>query len=207
MSDDDKKKTDPPPAPDPAPKSDPPKSDPPRVIENPMMSWMRGGTVTSAYQQELDKQRAAAQKARADEDARTAKAQASPLEARQYQKSIGGNKHHAGIILLVKHPKDNTTLDFVDCELNVADDGSLILVMACVLCFYRTGDASNLTIRQSHRKFELDTRRHGELWVNPKNPNHIVTLAGTIHLTEAVTCPNLGCGRRFVIDDSVLRYL
>jgi hypothetical protein len=167
------------------------------------MSWMRGGTRTTAYENQLAQQKLAAAQARALEDERTRKAEDGSDEAKQYKKVIGGNKHYAGIILEVKHPKDNVVLDYIDCELTVGDDEKLILVMACYRCFMRTGEASNLTIRQGHRYFELDQRRQGELWVNPKNPQHIVTLAGTINLTERVTCP--GCYMQFVIDDSVVR--
>lgn len=168
-----------------------------------MMSWMRGGTMTSAYEQELARKKHDAEQARKLEDARRQAAEQNPHEAKQYKRVLGGNKHYAGIILEVKHPKDNVVLDYISCELTLGPDEKLVLVMACYRCFMRTGEASNLTIRQGHRHFELDQRRQGELWVNPKNPNEIVTLAGTINLTERVTCP--GCNMQFVIDDSVVR--
>ncbi len=179
--------------------------EPARTIENPMMSWMRGGTLTSAYEAELAKQEAAAEAARGAEAKRAKIVAANPHEAKQHMHSLGGNKSHAGIVLEVRHPKDQVVLDYIDCELNVDTDGSLFLVLACWKCYHRTGRASNITVHQNHRHFELDTRRQGELWVNPRNPQHIVTLAGTIHTTEAITCPNLGCGCRFVIDNSVVR--
>ena len=180
--------------------------DPQRVIENPMMSWLRGGTVSSAYQQQLDKQKHEAAEARKLEDAKRDYAAANPLEARQGRLATGGNKAFAGIVLEVRHPKDKTTvLDYVECELHVLEDGSLALQMCCPFCYQRAGITDNFMIRQSHRKFELDVRRRGELWVNPKNTRNVVTLAGTINLTEMTTCPNLGCGKQFVIDDSVIR--
>ncbi len=186
-------------APDPAP-------EPQRIIENPAMAWMRGGTVSSAYQQHLDKQKFEAAQARALEDKKRAFADANPLEARQGRLATGGNKAFAGIVLELRHPKDKTTvLDYVECELHVLEDGSLALQLACPWCYQRAGITDNFMIRQKHRKFELDVKRRGEIWVNPKNNRHIVTLAGTINLTEMTTCPNLGCGKQFVIDDSVLR--
>ena len=176
----------------------------PRTIENPMMSWMRGGTMTSAYETQLAKAKAEAAAARKVEDERAKTVADNPHEAKQYKHVVGGNKKHAGIVLEVRHPKDNTVLDYIECELTVGDDGSLILVMACFKCALR-GITDNFKFSQKHKRFELDTRRQGELWVNPLNPSHIVTLAGTNQLTEAVTCPNLGCGCRFVIDNSVVR--
>lgn len=184
------------PAPPPAPTA--------RTVENPMMSWMRGGgTVTSAYEQQLAREKAAAAEARRIEDSKRQAAEQNPHEAKQYKRVLGGNKHYAGIVLEVKHPKDNVVLDYINCELTMGDDGKLILVIACWKCHLRTGRGGNLTIRQGHRHFELDTRRQGELWVNPKNPSDIVTLAGTINLTERTTCPV--CQMVFVIDNSVVR--
>lgn len=183
-----------------------PAAAPQPVPQSPMAVMMRGGTLTTAYERQLQQQKFEAEKARKLEAARAKAAQDNPNEARQYQHAVGGNRKYPGIVLEVRHPKDRTTvLDYIECELTAEDDGSLVLVMACHKCYHRTGDASNLTVRQKHRHFELDMRRQGEIWVNPKNPNHIVTLAGTITTTETITCPNLGCGMRFVIDNSVLR--
>lgn len=176
-----------------------------RVVENPAMAWMRGGTVSSAYQAHLDQQKALAAESRKVEDAKAAFAAKDGSGAKQHKHVVGGNKAYLGIVLSLKHPKDNTVLDYIECELHVLEDTSLMLQMCCPWCFARAGITDNFSIRQKHRYFELDTRAAGELWVNPKNPQHVVTLAGTINLTEATTCPNLGCGKRFVIDNSVIR--
>ena len=184
-----------------------------RTVENPMLAWMRGGTPSSAYDQEQAKLKAAAEKSRAVEDERRRLAESGTGEAKQFKKVIGGNKEFAGIVLEVRHPKDNVVLDYIECELIVAEDGTLSLNMACYKCALRgvtdlsTGAAARSAVKfsQKHKRFDLDQRRAGELWVNPHNPQHVVTLAGTIHLHEVVTCPNLGCGMRFVIDNSVVR--
>jgi hypothetical protein len=168
------------------------------------MSWMRGGTMTSAYEQQLARQKAEAEKSRQIEDSKRVAAERNPHESKQYKHVIGGNKAYAGIVLEVRHPKDNVVLDYIECELTADAEGYLLLNMACFKCAMR-GVTDQFHFTQKHKRFELDTRRQGELWVNPKNPRHIVTLAGTIHLTEVVTCPNLGCGTRFVIDNSVVR--
>lgn len=176
----------------------------PRIVEAPMTSWMRGGaTMSSAYEQQLKQQEEAAKKARALEDSRRKAAEQSPDNAKQHRHVVGGNKAFPGIVLEVREPRDHKVLDYIECELTVGDDGSLTLIIACWNCYAKTGRNEQLTIRQSHRHFELDTRRQGELWVNPKNHQHLVTLAGTIHLTEVTTCPV--CAVRFVIDNSVVR--
>lgn len=179
----------------------------PRIIENPMLVSMRGGTLTSAYQAQLDRQKFEAAHARKIEDSKRIAAERNPGEAKQKVRSVGGNRRFPGVVLEFREPRDHKVLDYVECELHVLEDGSLMLQMACVSCYHRSGTTENFHIRQKHRHFELDTRRQGEIWVDPDDPTHVVQLAGTINLTEPVTCPNLGCGKRFVIDDSVIRFL
>ena len=178
---------------------------PAKTVEAPLLSWMRGGTLSSAYEAQLAKQKHDAEESRRIEDARAVAAAQSPNNAKQYKRVTGGNKRFPGIVLEVRETRDHKVLDYIECELHVLDDGSLMLQMACAWCYTRAGITENFHIRQLHRHFELDTRRQGELWVNPKDPRHIVTLAGTIQMTEAFTCPNLGCGKRFVIENSVVR--
>ncbi len=175
-----------------------------RVVEAPTV-WMRGGggTMTTAYEQQLKQQEEAAKKARRLEDSRQRAAEQTPDNAKQHKLAVGGNKAFPGIVLEVREPRDNRVLDYIECELTALEDGSLALVIACWSCYQKTGRNEQLTIRQNHRHFELDLRRAGEIWVNPKNHQHIVTLAGTIHLTEVTTCPV--CAVRFVIDNSVVR--
>lgn len=170
-----------------------------------MASWVRGGSLTGAYEAQLAKQKADAQAARDLEDRRAAKAEDGSGEAKQFRHVTGGNKKFPGIVLEVREPRDNKILDYVECELHVLDDGTLMLQLACAWCYQRAGITENFNIRQTNRHFELDVRKQGELWVNPKDPRHVVVLAGTIQMTESFTCPNLGCGKRFVIDNSVVR--
>lgn len=172
-----------------------------------MTSWMRGGTgtMTSAYELQMQQQKEAAEKARKLEDSRRKAAEQNPDNAKQHRHVVGGNKAFPGIVLEVREPRDHKVLDYIECELTAQEDGTLALIIACWNCFAKTGRNEQLTIRQNHRRFELDTRRQGEIWVNPKNHQHIVTLAGTIQLTEVTTCPV--CAVRFVIDNSVVREL
>jgi hypothetical protein len=202
MSDDAK----PAPAPAAPPPAAPAPAPPPSSAASPVapLMWMRGGTTTTAYDTEQAKLKAQAEASRKIEDGKRLAAETNPGEARQHKRVIGGNKKFPGIVLEVRHPKDNVVLDYIECELTAEEDGTLTLIMACHKCSLR-GIYDNFKFNQKHRKFELDTRKQGTLWVNPKNPRHVVTLAGTIQLTEPVICPNLGCGMRFVIDNSVLR--
>lgn len=174
------------------------------VIENPMTAWVRGGTPSLATERQLNEQKEAAQKARRIEDSRQLAAERSPDNARQYKQVLGGNKAFPGIVLEVREPRDHKVLDYIECELTAEEDGALTLIIACWNCYKNTGRTEQLTIRQKHRRFELDMRRSGEIWVNPET-KQVITLAGTIHLTEVTTCPV--CSVRFVIDNSVVREL
>jgi hypothetical protein len=168
------------------------------------MGFVKGGTLSSGYEIQLAQQRLDAEKRRAAEDERKRIVRANPMEARMSEMRLGGHRDHAAVVLIVKHARDNTELDYIICELLLTGDGDLQLNMACPKCAQR-GIADNFKISQKNRHFELDTRRHGEIWVNPLNPNEVVTLAGTINLTEWVFCPNLGCNWKFKIDNSILR--
>ncbi len=177
----------------------------PRTIESPMMTMVRGGTLTAAYEAQLAQQKVEAAEARDLEDKRRRYAERRPDEAKQHRHVLGGNKAFPGIVLEVRETRDHKVLDYIECELNLSADGELILTMACAWCYHRAGITENFNIRSRHRHFELDTRCQGELWVDPQNPRHVITLAGKIQMDKPFTCPNLGCGKQFVIDNSVVR--
>lgn len=81
-----------------------------------------------------------------------------------------------------------------------------ILVMVCPSCLHRHRRSvaeSHITIRSWHRRFTLDPKRAKEIWVSPRPPFEVYTLAGTIYTHETITCPM--CQFRFEIDDGVVR--
>jgi hypothetical protein len=175
--------------------------------------FVKGGTLTTAYENQLKRRKAEADQRRAEDDKRKAIARANPCEAKLHTLKVGGQSSHPMVVLVVKAARDNTILDYVICELLSNDGEELILNMACPKCATR-GIADNFKIHQSNRKFEFEQGKVpralarqvvGGLWVNPNDPKEAVTLAGTINLVEPTRCPNLGCDYRFKIDDSVLR--
>lgn len=177
-----------------------------REVSAPLTSFVRGGTISSAAEYQLQAKRADAMKRRDAEDARHAAARANPSEARIVTADLGSKKNYAAIVLEIRN-SDNVAEEFITCELNAGRDDptELVLVMCCPRCALRVGmSEAQFHFSNKHRKFELDQRRAGELWVNPKDPREFVTIAGVIQLTEAVSCP-LGCGWRFKIDNSVVK--
>ncbi len=182
----------------------------PRTVEAPMTSFVRGGTVSSTYERGLAERKANAEKRRDEEAARFSALQQDPMGARM-ARPFGADANEMPAIVLEIRNSDNVAVEFIKCEIlagTTPDPTELVLCMACPHCARRFGQSeANFKFSNKHKRFELDQRRAGELWVNPKNPREFYTLAGTIHLTEAVTCPGLGCAWRFKIDDSVVKTL
>lgn len=183
--------------------SDSPKPATKPELSNPLTSWVRGGTVSSAHEKELQKSRAEAEQRRRQQDEQFRVARENPLEARMHSLRLGGQQSTLMIVLEIQN-SDRVAVEWIKCELIVHPE-ELVLNMACPRCLQRDPQTPNFMIRQSNRRFELDTRRQGEIWVNPTDPTDLVTLAGSINLTEWARCPGLGCEWKFKIENSVLR--
>lgn len=179
----------------------------------PMTSFVRGGTLSSRAEYELAAKRADADTRRNAEAARHRIAREDPLNARMRVADLGSKQNHAWVVLEFRN-SDNRAEEFMTCELTAGrlddpkyDPTELTLMMCCVRCMHKVGmSEANFKFSNKHKRFDLDQRRAGEIWVNPLDPNEIVTLAGTIFLHEVVTCP-LNCGWRFKIDNSVVKTL
>jgi hypothetical protein len=130
---------------------------------------------------------------------------------------LGGQSSHASIVLALKHPKDDVFLDWITCELIQQGEDhdpnmELVLNLCCPRCILTEGrptGESQIKIHQSNRMFYFTRRppkwnKTGHIWVNPKDPNEVVTLAGTIDMPEWASCGGLGCQWRFTIEDSVV---
>jgi hypothetical protein len=177
---------------------------------------IRGGTTTSAYDKDLATHREDTRKRRAAQDQMRAIKRLDPEGTVLKTHSLGGQRTHASIVLALKHPKDNEILDWMVCELSRQgsdETGELMLIMCCPRCVFKLGrpaGESQFHIQQANRKFYYSprppkwNREHGLIWRNPKDPNEVITLAGTIDMPEWGYCPQLGCRWRFTIEDSVI---
>lgn len=198
------------------------------------MGFVKGGTTSSREDARVAALHADSERRRAMEDARFREARAhSPSDLKQLgqtgisanisQMSLGGRSSHAMVVLGLKHPKDNQILDWITCEITTqgqGEDAELALIVCCPRCIFKLGrhpEEAQLTIRQSNRMFWLDQSPRserkpnaslgfcaGDTWVNPADPNEVLTIAGMVTTKDWLTCPNLGCGWRFKIDDSVV---
>lgn len=174
-----------------------------------MTSFVRGGTLSSRTEYELAAKRSEADTRRNAEAERHRIAKEDPFGARMRVADLGSRQNHPMIVLEFRN-SDNKPEQFITCEILVGltdDPTEITLNMCCPKCALKYGTSeANFKFSNKHKRFDLDTRRAGEIWVNPKDPNDIVALAGTIYLHEAVTCP-LNCGWRFKIDNSVVKTL
>jgi hypothetical protein len=178
--------------------------------------WVRGGGTTSGpHDKMMAEQHAAAEKRRAEEDRRHAVTRQDPLAARMHTLKLGGSSSHATVVLGLKDPKSNDIQEWMVCELmpQPKDSGGveLVLNMCCPRCIFRYNrppEDCQFKIWQSLKPFGLDDRKQdeggkaGTLWVNPKNPDEVVTLAGTITTNDWIQCPI--CTWKFKIDDSTV---
>lgn len=194
------------------------------------MGFVKGGTTSSREDERVAVAHAEAEARRAKEDERfDAARRHSPFDLKQLcetgdsvlitERSIGGSDSHAQVILGLKHKKDTQILEFIQCEVSQQGDELLLIVCCarCTLTLGRHAEDAQMTIRQSNRMWDLDQRTReqrkpnpvlgfcaGDVWVNPKNHNEVYTVAGMVTTHGWITCPQLGCGWRFRIDDSVV---
>jgi uncharacterized protein YbaR (Trm112 family) len=169
---------------------------------------VRGGTSSAANDQRLAQEKAASVARRAYHDTVKATVAARPQEASLYTRSLGGVDSHACAVLTVLN-KDKSVLDYVIADVSFEEHGGQmlpILIMVCPSCLHRrhlSVEKSHITIRSWHRRFTLDVKRRGDLWVNPRPPHEAYSLAGTINTHEKITCPT--CAFGFQIDDGIIR--
>ena len=195
----------------------------PKAPEAPMAIWVKGGTTTLAHDMQLKKQRAEAEARRNAEAERHRIAFQNPVEARVHTTGLFNQQQHAMAVLGFKHKKENEVYDWMMCELLQAinpqtNQPDLMLQMVCVHCMKRGMSAGDAQFRlwQTHREWSLDQRTlenraahplrlpvAGEIWVNPENPEQVVTVAGTITTHGWVPCAGTACWS-FRITDSVI---
>jgi hypothetical protein len=177
---------------------------------------VRGGTTTTASDKALMAQREDTRRRRAAQDQMRMIKRADPESTVLKTHRLGGQSSHASIVLALKHPKDTTIMDWMVCELSQQGTETgveLVLIMCCPRCVFTLGrpaGEAQLHITQTNRQFFFTPKppkwnqEGGHIWRNPKDPNEVVTIAGTIDLPEWAYCPQQGCRWRFTIEDSVI---
>lgn len=181
--------------------------EPQREVEAPMMSFVKGGTVTMRYENDLAARRADAEQRRDQQVSQFNAVKKDPVGARMQTADLGSQQKHPAIVLEIQD-NNRTVTEYIRCELTAGrtDPEELVLVLCCPYCAVKYGSAeAQIHISSKNKRLYLDIRRAGELWVNPLDVNEMVTLAGTITMEERAKCPGLGCTWAFRIDNSVIK--
>lgn len=179
----------------------------------PLDVFVRGGTTTTAWDLEKQRQYAQSDELRAAQDRRyqaIEDAKGKPnIAAGMLSRQLLGRGNPLTVIEYVYG--DSALNQECLAEIAVAakvdnpDESEMVLLLVCPYCLRRTGrmDDSQVVIRESHRKFWLDTKK-ARLWRNHVDGS-VHPLAGNITLADRVKCTALGCTWRFRIDDGKLR--
>lgn len=173
-----------------------------KIMGMPLGMFMRGGTTSWAHDQELAKHKAdvAERRAKQDKDMEIA---STPLEqgggamfTNYLTENANMDKAYVHLQYLSKNLRN---VDF-EClgDVTMMEDNELALILICPVCAQKVGlDLAHLTIRQSHKKWELDTRKAGELIIFDGQPYRS---AGRIRECQRFRCSQ--CDWAGKIDDN-----
>jgi hypothetical protein len=181
----------------------------PSVFGIPIASFVRGGTSTGANDKMVAEQRADDERRRNVLD-REREIASVPIEqggGRMYSHNMGTPQQHPVIKLTLVNPKGEIQFDKAKpiellCDIiseNEADPNDLAFIYMCPHCWNKGVPAGRCQykVRQSNRKWSLDSKGHGDLVVFD---GQVYRSAGTIAESERITCP--GCHWQFRIDQN-----
>lgn len=163
-------------------------------LQAPMMAWVKGGTSTAAYDQEIKQKEAEAEARRDAQDAERRLASV-PIEeggAKMFSHNLGHPTDDPKILIKFVNSKKETQFELL-CDIGVEHDGSgRWFIFVCPDCVSRgipSGQAQ-LRVSDKHRHWDLDDRTLGEVIVFDEQ---IYYSAGKIMDTDVLRCPNAHC--------------
>jgi hypothetical protein len=172
---------------------------------------VKGGTTSSRYDNERAKAAHAAELGRAHQDKQMQAAQIG--DAFTDQGFVHSRLHSLRLmdsgspqIVLYYLNKDKTVRQSCVGEVVVTPDGDEVFTMVCPRCLERgePHGSSQMMIKKSHRKWELDTRKQGTvvLLEDPWGKPFQVKICGTIWCEETLRCSNFNCAYAVRVEDS-----
>ena len=204
--------------PDPTPAASP---DKPiiRELELPMMSWMKGGTVSTGEERTREAFMADTRQRWAEADAEKEAAKegivrdqgGNVVAATSLTTQDQGQPGTSAVAILAYETKDGflqyQQVD-VTMQTNVPKPGEDMgkigqvdktFVFVCPECIARgtPQTLAQLAVRDSNKKWDLDVKMQGFLFAD-ENAGQVYRLAGTIECHERCRCPN-GCGTTYTI--------
>lgn len=180
----------------------------------PMQILVRGGTTTTAYDMELKRRVADAEKRRAQLD-RARRLASIPIEqggALLHSHRFSDPLTEPRVVVRYVNEKKETIFDIL-CDLHVDDtSGAYILQCVCPECFRRgvhSGEAQ-MTVRDTNRKWYVDTKHAGEMRhcedvdMDGNKVKVPYRHAGEIMDSESFTCTNYNCGATYKIHRNMM---
>lgn len=178
----------------------------------PVTAFVKGGTTSSAWDEQKKRQYAEADARRAhqDHDRRVVAASAGVRGVKSAILSLQlGSSQNPAVVLTYK-AKDSALDQDCVAELieHPRDDEpqkmGRILVLVCPECLKRVGrqDDSQTMVKSWHREFWIDETKAGT-YVHPET-GIVRNVAGTVTTRDLCSCVALGCNWKFRIDDSKL---
>ena len=172
---------------------------------------MKGGTTSSRYDNEMAKKQADADKRRQHQDTQMALA--------QKQAGADGSIARLGSHRMVGSDSPRLVLQYLNRDgsvrqeciseithVNGSKPGELDMMfsLVCPKCLERglpQGECQ-LFVKNSHRKFYLDTRKAGPRRVESAFGAQVVLVCGTVTTDDIIRCSNFNCTWAVRIDDS-----
>lgn len=183
------------------------------------MGIVKGGTSSSAYDNQIAKEKAEEDGRRAREDAKFAVAQRGVQQTPEgLIVSRMGSANFVGrdsLWLVLYYLKSDGTVR-QECKSEITMIGGekqgeidSMFAMVCPRCLERgvPQGRSQMMIRNSHRQFHIDERRKGDVVVltDPWGRQHPVILCGTVSCDDVIRCDNYNCTYAVRIENSNVR--
>jgi hypothetical protein len=173
--------------------------------------FMKGGTTSSRFDAEVQRQKAdqLARQSEQDEEIRLSKSETMTntgghsLASRKTMDLGSANTHPVAILqVLLDHGSRER---YIQADIVIASDpvtGEIIrtLNLVCPSCVSRglPQSQSQIKIDSRNRKWDLDERCKGDVWVDPDTRQPYV-IAGKVECAEMCRCPQVGCSFSFKI--------
>jgi hypothetical protein len=175
--------------------------------------FMKGGSTSAAYDKEMAKKRADAEARRAHQDRQMGLSQQST--------TLGGPAEVArlGSHRMITNDSPRLLLRYLNRDKSVRQeciseithiggqapgDVDTMFSLVCPKCLERglpQGEAQ-LFVRNSHRKFHLDSRKAGPRVVDTPYGREVVLVCGDVTVDDIVRCSNFNCDWAVRIDNS-----
>ncbi len=173
------------------------------------MTIMRGGTTSGWHDSYVNQLKEDQARRHAEQDAEKAEAAKGLVENADgvqwaEKKSFDlGQPHHNPVAVMQLLSKDGTKERFIQCDVveGASEKGVVMtLVVVCPDCYSRGIPQSQcqLSIRDDHRKWYLDTKWKGTPFRDP-DTGEVYLLAGSIEGPELYKCSAPGCAFAFRI--------